>query len=134
MKDSEEFLRIMGKDVYAHHTGIEVLTAEPGYSKTRLPVSPETLNGHGNLHGGALFTLADYTAAIASNMLGVPTVAVNGNIQYLRSVRGGSVTCEARVIKTGKRMNFMTVEIRNDQDDLVATFQGGAMTVVRKDV
>ncbi len=123
---------MMGVDNYANLTGIEVLLAEPGYAKTRLPVKKEILNGHGKVHGGAYFTLADYTAALASNMLGTPTTAINGSISFLKAVREGELTAEAKTVKSGKRMTFMTVEIYDDKGNLAAIFQSGAITVARK--
>ncbi len=122
----------MGRDAYAHQSGLEVLAADRGYAKVRLPVAPHTLNGHGNLHGGALFTLADYTAAIASNMFGEATMAVGGTISFLSAVREGSVVAEARTVKNGRRLKFMLVEIHDDTGKLVATFQGTAVTVPKK--
>lgn len=122
----------MGHDAFARHAGMEVLAAERGYAKVRLPVARHTLNGHGNLHGGALFTLADYTAAIASNMFGDATMAVNGSICFLNAVREGWVTAEARTVKSGRRVKFMLVEIHDQEGKLVATFQGTSVTVPRQ--
>jgi acyl-CoA thioesterase len=122
---------MMGVDNYADVTGLEVLAAEAGYAKVRLPVSDTIVNGHGNVHGGAYFTLADYTAAIASNMYGTPTVAVNGTISFLSPVREGCLVAEARTVKSGRRMKFMTVEIRDAGGRLVAVFQGSSATVER---
>ena len=132
MLDKEEFIHLMGVDKYAALSGMEVLRAEPGYAEVRLPVAEKVLNGHGNLHGGAMFTLADYTAAVASNMYGDATMAVNGAISFLRAVRKGHVVAKARTVKSGNRMNFMLVEIFDAEERLVATFQGGAMKVTRK--
>ena len=133
MADNGNWREIMGDDVYAlKSTGIEVLEARAGYARTRLPVTPAIMNGHGNVHGGALFTLADYTAALASNMYGVPTVAVNGSISFLRAVRGGELTAEAKTVKSGRRMAVMTVEIQDASGRLAAVFQGAGLTVVRE--
>lgn len=133
MLDQEEFIRLMGVDNYAALAGMEVIRAEPGCAEVRMPVAEKLLNGHGNLHGGALFTLADYAGAIASNFFGEATMAVNGAISYLRPVRGGHVIARAKTTKTGRRMNFLQVEIYDAEERLVATFQGGAMRAVRKD-
>ncbi len=132
MFDRERFRAIMGTDNYADLAGMEVVLAEPGRAEVRLPLTDKVMNGHGNLHGGALFTLADYAGAIASNMHGTPTVAANGTISFLRAVRSGYVLARAKTVKTGRRMNFVTVDIVDEQDRLVATFQGGAMAVAGK--
>ena len=132
MADNSTWREVMGDDVYAlRTTGIEVVEAKPGYARTRLPVTPAIMNGHGNVHGGAYFTLADYTAALASNMLGPRNMAVNGSISFLRAVRGGELIAEARTVKSGKRMSFMTVEIRDASGELAAVFQSSSITVDR---
>ena len=111
MPTKDELFERMGRDRYAELTGLEVLAAAPGTAEVKMPVTPGILNGHGNVHGGALFTLADYAAAVASNMLGTPTMATNGSISFLRAVREGYVVATARTVKAGKRMKFMAVEI-----------------------
>ena len=132
MADNSTWREVMGDDVYAlRTTGIEVVEAKAGYARTRLPVTPAIMNGHGNVHGGAYFTLADYTAALASNMLGPRNMAVNGSISFLRAVRAGELIAEARTVKSGKRMSFMTVEIRDASGELAATFQSSSITVDR---
>ena len=122
-----DWLAVMGRDNYAAMTGIEVLEAKPGYARARVEVSDAIKNGHGNVHGGAYFTLADYTGAIASNMHGGATMAVDCSISYLKATREGSLIAEARTVKAGRRLNFLRVDIHNDRGELVAVFQGTAM-------
>ena len=134
MADNNKWREIMGHAAYAlDATKIEVLEARPGYAKTRMPVTPGIINGHGNVHGGAYFTFADFTAAIASNMHGVPTVATNATISFLRAVHkeSGDLFAEARTVKTGKRMNFMTAEIRDAEGNLIAVFQASSLNVAK---
>lgn len=128
----ERVEELLGKDAFAKLAGIEVLEAEPGFAKLRMPVKDDLLNGHGFLHGGALFTLADFAGAVASNMYGDPTMALNGNISFLTAVSGGHVTAVARTIKAGRRVKYQNVDIYDENETLVASFQGGAITVRRK--
>jgi acyl-CoA thioesterase len=133
LPNRNEVESLMGTDAYAEHAGMEVLRAEPGYAEVRLTLSPSVLNGHGNLHGGALFTLADYAGAIASNMHGEATAAITGSISFLSAVRGGHVVARARTVKAGRRITFQNVDIYDDRGVLAATFQGTAARVRRKD-
>lgn len=123
---------LLGRDAFAKAVGLEVLQAEPGFAKVRMPVAAHLLNGHGNLHGGAMFTLADYAAAVASNMYGEPTMALNGSISFLHAVRGGYVTAVARTVKSGRRVTFQTVELFDSDETPVAIFQSGSIAVRRK--
>lgn len=133
MFDKEKFYDIMGYDAFITLAGVEVVQAEAGFAEVRLPVTPKVLNGHGKVHGGALFTLADYAGAIASNLHGETTMAVNGSISFMRGVTEGHVTARARTVKDGRRMKFIVAEIFDVDERLVAVFQGGAMHVPRRD-
>ena len=131
MSEKDEVFEIMGRDNYAGLTGLKVVTARPGYAEVSLPVTEKIMNGHGNVHGGAIFTLADYAAALASNMFGEPTMATGGSISYLRAVRDGYLLAKATTVKAGRRMKFQVVDIYDAEEELVATFQGGAINVFR---
>ena len=133
LPNRDEVEPLLGIDAFAEQMGMEVLRAEAGYAEVRLPLSPGVMNGHGNLHGGAMFTLADYAGALASNMYGEATMAVNGSISFMNAVRGGHVVAKARTVKAGRRVKFQVVDIYDADDTLVATFQGAAMTVRRKE-
>ena len=132
MADKDGWLGMMGRDAYAELTGLEVVLAEPGRAEVRLPITPKVLNGHGNVHGGAIFTLADYAGALASNMHGDATMATNGSISFLRPARGDVLFAKAKTIKAGRRVKFQAVEIYDGRNELVAIFQGGDITVNRK--
>lgn len=132
MIDKNKLIEVMGRDAYADMTGVEVIRAEPGYAEAVMKVVPSIVNGHGNVQGGALFTLADYTAAVASNMFGTATTAVDCSISFLSMVREGHVTAKARTVKKGSRMTFQVVELFRSDGELVAIFQGGAIAVPRR--
>ena len=44
---------------FAFENGIVITDVGPGYAKGELTVGPDSINPHGNVHGGALSTLAD---------------------------------------------------------------------------
>lgn len=129
MFDKEKLFQAMGRDAFADLAGMEVVDAGPGRAEVVMPVVPAILNGHGKVHGGALFTLADYAAAVASNLQGDPTMATNGSISFLRAVSDGRVVAKARTVKSGRRMKYQVVDMFDDAGNLVAVFQGGAIVV-----
>lgn len=55
------------KDKFASYVGIELLEVGDGYAEAQMEITDNHLNGVNILHGGAIFTLADYTFAAASN-------------------------------------------------------------------
>lgn len=114
-------------DRFAAYAGIEVVDISPGRAKTSMKVEDMHLNGIGTVHGGALFTLADFTFALAANSYGRVTVAINANISYLKAVKTGTLIAEARELSKSNRISNYTVNIKEeDGGELVAVFQGMA--------
>ncbi|NYB52292.1 MAG: PaaI family thioesterase [Methanobacteriaceae archaeon] len=122
----DKILEFFENDRFAAVSGIEVVDISPGKATTRMEVSDMHLNGVGTVHGGALFTLADFTFALAANSHGTVTVAINANISYLKAVKSGVLTAEARELSSGGRIASYTVEIYDEVRDLVSVFQGMA--------
>ncbi len=122
----EKIRKLFENDRYAALSNIEVVDISPGKATTRMEVKDMHLNSIGTVHGGAIFTLADFTFALAANSHGTVTVAINANISYLKAVTNGVLTAEARELSSGGRIGSYTVDIYNDSHDLVAVFQGMA--------
>jgi acyl-CoA thioesterase len=76
------------------------------------------------VQGGAIFTLADFAFAAACNSRGQIAVAVNVSITYMKAVTSGILTAKAREIASNPRLGTYTVEILDDQREIVAHFQG----------
>ncbi|HII84820.1 MAG TPA: PaaI family thioesterase [Methanobacterium subterraneum] len=122
----EKILKFFENDRFADLSNIEVVSISPGKATTQMEVEEMHLNGVGTAHGGALFTLADFTFALAANSHGTVTVAINANISYLKAVNEGLLTAEARELSSGGRIASYTVDIYDKGRDLVAVFQGMA--------
>lgn len=122
----EKIRKLFENDRYAALSNIEVVDISPGKAITRMEVKDMHLNSIGTVHGGAIFTLADFTFALAANSHGTVTVAINANISYLKAVTNGVLTAKARELSSGGRIGSYTVDIYNDSHDMVAVFQGMA--------
>ncbi len=114
------------KDRFARLAGIDLVESRAGYARVKMTVTPEHLNGAGTVHGGAFFTLADFAFAVASNSHGTLAVAATAHIAFLAAVTGGTLTAEAREVSLGRKLATYTVELRNDEGELVALFSGTA--------
>ena len=84
---------------------VEGLSAGDGMVVARLAWAPERCTAGGVLHGGALMTLADATAATCA-YLALPTDAtgtstIESKTNFLRPVRSGSVTATAEIVHAG---------------------------------
>ena len=103
----------------------EASELKQGSAKLMAPYDP-TYNGIFNcFHGGLLMTLAD-TAACAAVLTAVGAEAVitttDMNIHFLAPCRSDA-TAEARIIKVGKTLCPVAVEVRDAQQALVAVAQ-----------
>ncbi|HOA75913.1 MAG TPA: hydroxyphenylacetyl-CoA thioesterase PaaI [Phycisphaerae bacterium] len=126
MRDLREFFK---QDRLAALLGIELVDYAPGSATVRMTVREQHYNGVSIVHGGALFTLADFAFAVASNSHGTVAVAINANISFIRAVTQGTLTARAEEVSRGNRLATYLVRITDEQDAVVAQFQG---TVFRK--
>ena len=122
MVDTAQYFR--DNDLFAKHCGIELLEAAGGNAKARMQVGKHHLNGVGTVQGGALFTLADFTFAAACNSHGTVAVAINCSISFVKAVSSGTLTADARETSLGGRIGTYTIDITNENGDLIAIFQG----------
>lgn len=117
------------KDVFAAKNGIKLVEAKPGYAKSRMEIKPDHYNSIGIVHGGALFTLADFTFAVASNSHGRVALAIDAEISFFKATSSGTLTAEAKEISLNGILGTYLVEITNEANEHIAHFKG---TVYRK--
>jgi acyl-CoA thioesterase len=89
-----------------------------------MTVGNEHFNGVGIVHGAAIFSLADFAFAAASNSHGVVAVAINANISFVKAATSGTLTAEAREQSINPKLATYLVDVTDDEGDRVATFQG----------
>ena len=111
-------------DAYASHLGIELLAIEAGYARARMPVKAFHGNMHGMVHGGAMFSLADFVFQAASNSHGVLAVAVQASITFLQAPRTKILYAEASEVSRTRRLATYSIRVTEEGDKLVAMFQG----------
>jgi acyl-CoA thioesterase len=107
-------------------TGIEIIDAKPEYAKVKLAVAEKHQNAVGIMQGGAMFTLADFAFAIASNNASFDeaTVAIECHISFIKPVTGGTLFAEAVLESKSKSLVTYDIPITNENGELVAKFHG----------
>lgn len=116
-------------DQFARHSGIELLEVGQGRAKASMKIEPFHFNGARTVHGGAIFTLADFAFAVASNSHGSLAVGINASVSFVKAVTKGTLYAEAIEQALNPKLATYQVKITDDADDVVALFQG---TVYRK--
>ena len=116
---------MMKNDLFSQWLGISVLDVREGYSKIRMTVRKEMINGFGIVHGGVAFSLADSAFAFACNNRNNLSVALDTAINFTKPVHVDDVlTAEAKEIHNGKSTGLYHITITNQRDHVVAMFKG----------
>jgi acyl-CoA thioesterase len=111
------------------HLGIEVVTAEAGSIELAMSVVPSMANGHGVLHGGYMFLLADTALAYCCASLERMSMTRTAEIAFLAPARVGSrLTAIAEVRATHGRTTICDVRLEAD-GVRVAEFRGHGSAV-----
>jgi len=127
MNLSEAELKCIFKaDRYAELSNIELLTAVTGQATAKMTLHPHHLNALGTVQGGAIFTLADFTFAVACNSHGTMAVALDVSIVFMKAATTGTLWAEAREASKNFKVGLYLVDVKDDEGDLVAHFQGMA--------
>jgi len=114
------------EDLFARHVGIELLELEPGRARVGMEIQPFHFNGARTVHGGAIFTLADFAFAVASNSYGTLAMGINTSISFVKAATGGRLFAEAKEVACNQRLASYTVKVSDDAGAVVAIFQGMA--------
>ena len=124
-KHTEVVDHMMKYDLFSQWLGIEVLEVREGYSKIKMTVRDEMINGFGIVHGGIAFSLSDSAFAFACNNRNNLSVALDTSINFIKPVHPGDIlTAEAKEIHNGKSTGLYHITIQNQRDHLVAIFKG----------
>ena len=118
-----EYLKEFFKDdLFAmKRLGAEIVEAHNDYAKCRVEITKEHFNAKGIVMGGAVFSLADFTFAVATNQNeDYNTVSTTASISYVRPATGKYLYAEAIKLRDGKTVCFYDIFIYNDSDTVVA--------------
>lgn len=106
---------------FSYENDILVTEVAPGYAKGELTVGPNSINPHGNVHGGALATLADAVGGCCACSKGGSCVTAGCSMEYLRTATGPKIYCEATPKKLGRTLSVVQLVLSNEQKVVVAT-------------
>ena len=121
--------RMYSKDAASRALGISIDISAAGRAIARMSVRDDMVNGFDVCHGGLVFTLADTAFAFACNAYDRLTLAAEGNIDFIRpALLGDELEATASEEYRGARNGFYTVQVRNQDDELVAMFRGRSAT------
>ena len=110
--------------------GIVIEEARAGYARLSMAVRADMLNGHGIVHGGMVFALADTAFAYVCNGRNEKTVAAQASIVFLGSAEEGeTLIAEAEEAATVGRSGVTRVSVRTSKGRPIAEFTGYSRTL-----
>lgn len=125
--DGTQVMReFLPRSPFVGHLGIELAAVEDGCAKLTLPFGDEVVTIGEVVHGGAIATLID-TAAMVASWAGadVPETlrgaTVDLSVSYLAPADGQSVTATAQVVRRGRRLVTVGVDVHTTDETHVAT-------------
>jgi acyl-CoA thioesterase len=114
-------------DQFAKNSGIKLVEAKNGEAIAKMEINNIHLNGLGLVHGGALFTLADFTLGAAVNSLGGAHVTMSANIHFVKSAKQGTLIGISKQVSSGRTIATYDVEIRQEEtNELIAIVRGNS--------
>ena len=124
---------MMEKDFFSQWLGIRIIEIREGYSKIKMTVRREMMNGLGIVHGGIAFSLADSAFAFACNSRNNLSVALDTSINFLKPVHpDDELVAEAKEMHNGKSTGLYQITIMNQHDHIVALFKGTCFRTNKK--
>lgn len=109
---------------YARLLGLELGEISRGAVSIHLEVRDDLRQNQGIVHGGAVASLIDTAAAFAVLTqldINERVTTTDLTIHYLRPASSGRLTARARIVRGGRRLFVLSVEVTNEQQVLVAT-------------
>ena len=102
--------------------GLRITEISDGSVTAFLKVTEKHSNPIGSIHGGLLFTVADTVGGVTAATKGRMVTTANGGINYLRAGKvGDELTARGRVIKSGRLLCVVQVDIFNQNDEMLTT-------------
>ena len=116
-------------DEASRSLGITLAEFGGGRAVASMRVTAAMVNGHGILHGGYVFLLADTAFAYACNSHGPVTVAAGAEISFVAAGR----LCDVLVATAGERTRYgrngiYDVTVRREET-VIAEFRGRSRTI-----
>ncbi len=118
------------EDSASQRLGMTLEHIAPGEATLSMTITDQMTNGHGNCHGGYMFTLADSAFAFACNGYNQRTVAQHCAVTFVApAYRGDRLRAVAVENARFGRSGIYDVRVTNQHGALIAEFRGHSRTV-----
>lgn len=124
----EEIQAFFQNDRFATHAGCSIVEVGKTHARCELPITEKILNANNGIMGGAFFTLADFSMAVASSLDGYHSVSVACNIRYFEAAARDAtmLIAQCNADRVGRTIGFYTVVISDDTGRKLCSFEATA--------
>ena len=110
---------------YVAHLGIQLTEIQPGVATLTLPFAGSLVTIGTIVHGGAIASLIDTAAMVAAwSDAEIPAKArgttINLTVAYLAAAEKEDLQATARVLRRGRNLVYLDVEVRSTSGSAVA--------------
>lgn len=119
-KTLEEVRERFKNDRFATVNGAVISEIDEGYARIEMALDERHYNAVGGVMGGAIFTVADFAFAVASNWNKGACVSQTAQITYLGRAKGRKLIAEARKVKEGRTVAYYLIEVKDEEGNPVA--------------
>lgn len=103
--------KFFSTDRFVEMCGVQIVECREGYARCEVEISDKLLNGVNAVQGGLLFTIADFSAAVAAFSLGRLALSINADISFFRNCNSGTLIAEATVISATNNLCTCSVDV-----------------------
>ena len=117
----QEATELFSKDIFATQvTGIKIVDITDQSVTCNLEITENHKNATGTVMGGVIYTLADFTFAVAANFHKSLTVSLTSEISYLGVARGKQLIATSSCIHEGRTTCYYSIKITDELGNDVA--------------
>lgn len=120
--DFQELIRQRNTEIqFLQLVGITITEMDNGYAAGEIILQKHHQNLIGSVHGGCIFSLADTVSGAAAMSYGNPATTLSSDFHFLApAITCTKLTATASEIKHGKTITVFDVEIRDENETLLA--------------
>jgi len=117
--------KMLQEDLFSQWLAIEMVEIREGFSKIKMILRNEMINGFNVIHGGIIFSFADSAFAFACNNRNNLSLALDVSISFNKAAKPGDVlTAEAKEIHNGRSTGLYIITVTDQYNNHVALFKG----------
>ena len=120
MTKLEEARAFFAGDRFATENGAVIAEIGEHYAICSMEITPHHLNAAGRVMGGAVFMLADFAFAVASNFGHPADVTTTSQITFLRPSQGKMLYAKSQELRRGRTAVYYETSVTDDTGALIA--------------